>query len=388
MGTKNTGVLLGVVFVIIGAIFYLEHTKQSSSRGVAADLPILAIATTSPAKETRSGAAPTPAAPDRVSAIAAKAKQFDRAKEFVMPSGFLNTPPFKLADTVGKKVILLDFWTYSCINCLRTLPYLTAWDKKYRDQGLLIVGVHTPEFDFEKKYENVSDAVKRLGVLYPVVQDNDYGTWQAYRNQYWPHKYLIDIDGFIVYDHIGEGGYDATEAKIQELLRERNAVLGKTSIVPSGIVPASSTALGAGSPETYFGAARNEYLGNGISHKTGTQDFFVPTDLSSNTLYLGGQWNISDQLAENVKTPNRIVYRYTSRKVFFVASSVNGVRAQVLIDGTPTGVRAGKDVVNGFVTIKEARLYELVSGSDAGEHTIEIVPESAGVQAFTFTFGG
>ena len=150
-----------------------------------------------------------------------KAKRYDRAREITDPAGFINSEPFQLRDVIGKKVILLDIWTYSCINCQRTLPYITSWDEKYRDEGLLVVGIHSPEFEFEKKQENVMAAVEQFGIKYPVVLDNDFGTWHAYRNSYWPRKYLIDIDGYVVYDRIGEGGYAETERKIQELLAER-----------------------------------------------------------------------------------------------------------------------------------------------------------------------
>src|SRR3989344_3254541 len=154
--------------------------------------------------------------------------------EIVNPSGFLNTgvdsdgkvAPVTLGDLVGKKVILVDFMTYSCINCQRTFPHVKAWYEKYKDKGLEIVGIHTPEFAFEKNIENVRVAMKKAGITYPVVLDNDYGTWKAYANNYWPRKYLIDINGNIVYDHIGEGAYEETEMKILELLEERAKLLG------------------------------------------------------------------------------------------------------------------------------------------------------------------
>ena len=150
-----------------------------------------------------------------------KLAKYPFAKEIVNPSGYINTDKITVSELIGKKVILIDFWTYSCINCQRTIPYLNSWYEKYGDKGLEIIGVHTPEFLFEQKYENVLAAVNKFGVKYPVVMDNNYSTWTAYGNLYWPHKYLIDIDGFIVYDHIGEGAYDEAEQKIQELLQER-----------------------------------------------------------------------------------------------------------------------------------------------------------------------
>src|SRR3989344_5825680 len=167
---------------------------------------------------------------------AEKAKMFEPAKELIGAGRFINTEPFRLRDQIGKKVILIDFWTYSCINCQRTPPYLNSWWDKYNDKGLLIVGVHTPEFEFEKNYDNLLRAVQKFEIEYPVVQDNSYSIWRSYRNQYWPRKYLIDIDGYIVYDHIGEGAYEETEMKIQELLNERMVALGEEGTINGGTV--------------------------------------------------------------------------------------------------------------------------------------------------------
>lgn len=192
-----------------------------------------------------------------------------KAKEITSPSEFINSEKFKLSDLIGKKVVLVDFWTYSCINCQRITPYLNAWYEKYRNKGLEIVGIHTPEFDFEKKYENVLSAVEKFGIKYPVVQDNEYAIWTAYGNHYWPKKYLIDIDGFIVYDHIGEGEYEETEKKIQELLQERTKALAMKNgeDIPRNIVrpeiPADTDFSKPRSPEIYFGAFRNNNLENG-----------------------------------------------------------------------------------------------------------------------------
>jgi cytochrome c-type biogenesis protein len=159
--------------------------------------------------------------------LAMKKKKYKMANELIPNGGFINTGPFGLADFVRKKVILLDFWTYSCINCLRTFPYLKDWYSRYKDAGLEIIGVHSPEFEFEKKYDNVAAAVKKLGITFPVVLDNDHSNLSLYGTVYWPTKYLIDIDGFIVYKHIGEGGYREIELRIRELLAERKEVLGQ-----------------------------------------------------------------------------------------------------------------------------------------------------------------
>ena len=184
---------------------------------------------------------------------AQKAGQYPRAVEIVNPSGFINTAPMKLADIIGTKIIMIDFWTYSCINCQRTTPYLNAWYKKYKDAGLEIVSIHTPEFDFEKKYDNVLAAVKKFEIMYPVILDNDYGTWSAYGNRYWPHKYLIDIDGYIVYDHIGEGAYDETERVIQKLLQEKMLRTGSATKIGSDLAsPPPVDVPRAGKPGNIF----------------------------------------------------------------------------------------------------------------------------------------
>jgi len=317
---------------------------------------------------------------------------YDPAKEITTPDGFINTDgePITISEFIGKKVILVDFWTYSCINCQRTTPYLNAWYEKYKDKGLVIIGIHTPEFEFEKIYQNVLDATERLGIKYPVVLDNDYSTWTAYKNRFWPRKYLIDIDGFIVYDHIGEGAYEETETKIQEVLKERNEAIGAKEDAMGKIISRESittlSPTNVGSPEIYFGAFRNERLGNGARSKHGVQNFAEPKNILPNTLYLDGQWDITNEYAEN-KGPAKITFRYKAQYVYMVASAKDAVRAKILIDGqiieTP-----GKDVdANGFITIQKDQLYTLVAGLSSEEHTLEIIIENPGLKAFTFTFG-
>ncbi|MBY0376420.1 redoxin family protein, partial [Patescibacteria group bacterium] len=201
--------------------------------------------------------------------IAEKNKKFTVAPDISTPDGFINTNnlPITISQFKGKKVVLLDIWTYSCINCQRTLPYLKEWYKKYEDEGLVIIGLHTPEFSFEKIQKNVEKAVADFGIKYPVVLDNDFSTWQAYKNQYWPRKYLIDIDGYIVYDHAGEGQYEETELAIQKALMERRDRLNMDIKVssnisnPENVVSTDSDKVK--SPEIYFGWGRNEFLGNG-----------------------------------------------------------------------------------------------------------------------------
>lgn len=335
------------------------------------------------------------AAQDTSARVAEKNVKYPRAKEIVSPAGFINTEEFHIRNLIGKKVVLVDFWTYSCINCQRTTPYLNAWYEKYRAQGLEIVGVHTPEFAFEKVYANVASAVKKFGIQYPVVLDNDYGTWNAYENRYWPRKYLIDIDGFIVFDHVGEGAYERTEQKIQELLEERMATLGETDGIaqdiakPEGV--ADVDAIQPRSPEIYFGAGRNTYLGNGASETTGAQKLNEPAGIKTNILYLTGDWNFADEFAENKSTNAKIIFRYQGKDVYMVASAKQPIAITIFRDGKYLGAEVGEDVITregtSRATIQEDRLYKLIQDTEYGEHTIEIIIEGAGVRVFTFTFG-
>ncbi len=361
-----------VLLIIVGAIGYLDSLR--ADRVPASDAaPGEAIAREDAAR---------------------KALRYTPAQEFRAPGRFLNSQPFTLQSFIGKKVILLDFWTYSCINCQRTTPYLNAWWQKYKDSGLVIIGMHTPEFAFEREYENVLAAVRKFRIQYPVVQDNDFGTWNAYQNRYWPRKYLIDIDGFVVYDHIGEGGYEETEQKIQELLVERADALKENLDVPTGAVSPGDmvTMEGSkiGSPETYFGADRNTFLANGEQQQVGVQPLTLPERIEPNKLYLEGNWGFREEFAHVTKAPAKIVYKYSAKSVYFVASAERAITIQLLIDGKPISPDfMGGDVASdGTVTVKEDRLYKLVENKAGyGEHTLEIIIPRAGLRAFTFTFG-
>ncbi len=398
MRTSNLTALLIAVALIVGAIIYLDHGKAAPVASVPAVEIIPATSTTSSSSVNTY---------DRTYLLEAekKDKQFERAKEITTPDGFINSPnpagsdkPFTLGEFIGKKVVLLDIWTYSCINCQRTLPYLKSWYEKYKDKGLVIIGLHTPEFEFEKDYANVQAAVKKFGITYPVVLDNDYSTWHAYGNQYWPRHYLIDIDGYIVADHIGEGGYEETERQIQKALEERSERLGGKEKIDMPVT-AEAPVPHAGSPETYFGASRNEYLGNGRRGVTGVQTFTLPQTPEQNTLYLGGEWDMQGEYAESKTTRNAIEFRYKAKEVYFVASSEKGVTAKIYNDGTLVqgdgpmscelkGWCGGEDVsAEGTVHIKEDRLYKLIENKASEEHVLKIEIESSGLKAFTFTFG-
>lgn len=313
--------------------------------------------------------------------LAEKEERYMRAHEISTPDGFVNTggEPITLESLRGQ-VVLLDIWTYSCINCQRTIPYLNDWYENYRDDGLVIIGLHTPEFGFEKVVANVQNAVEEFDIEYPVVLDNDYSTWRAYENKYWPRKYLIDIDGFIVYDHIGEGGYEETELAIQKALYERNERLGLShNFVPGSLAGASDLSVqerDVKSPEVYFGSRRNTLLANGTRAQNGEQDLVLPEVFELNKLYLGGTWNITGEYAESVSEAS-VVFRYSARNVFFVAGSEEPMTVSIYQDGE--FVRT--------ISVTDEKLYTLIENEIPGEHILELRVSEPGLQLFTFTFG-
>ncbi|AKM78483.1 MAG: AhpC/TSA family protein [Candidatus Wolfebacteria bacterium GW2011_GWE1_48_7] len=398
-------VLVLVVAMIVVAIGYfeLQKPKRIGTTGTEIQVPAILTVSTITDEKPQQNATKTVTVSglqaqeptrsiDRSSIQKEKALKFDRLKELVNPGGFINGDSFRLADFAGKKVILIDFWTYSCINCQRTTPYLNAWYEKYKDQGLVIVGVHTPEFGFEKMYENVVKATRNAGIQYPVVQDNEYGTWNAYANRFWPRKYLIDIDGFIVYDHIGEGDYDGTERVIQKALKERQDAFDMSDSIAGGVVaPKEAVTMnmsGVKSPEVYFGAARNASLKNGKEGLRGLQILDTPEDSVLNRLYLGGSWYFDDEFARTESSGATIIYRYSAKNVYFVARADSDVVIKITRDGELLGIDAGKDVgADGVVRVKEDRLYELVNGTTYGEHVLEMEVQGPGLEAYTFTFG-
>ncbi len=383
----RTIILAIALLAIVGAIGLLEYQKAPRATPATAQI--------TPALQSNCTVGNCGAI---TQVISEKAAKYPRAVELVSPDGYLNLPQGKasisIGELVGKKVVLVDFWTYSCINCQRTIPYLNAWYEKYAGKGLEIIGVHTPEFDFEKDHANVAKAIEKFGIKYPVVQDNQYQTWSAYKNQYWPHKYLIDVDGFIVYDHIGEGGYEETEKKIQALLAERMDRLGaKQEISNQTAHPSAEAADGGklGSPETYFGSARNRFLTNGQPGVAGVQNLSQPIRTELNELDLVGSWNFEQEYASNLQAGAKIVYRYDAKNVYFVAQANNQTQITVLRDGKPVQQEKGADVQSGaggsHALVKEARLYHLIAEKGYGEHTLEIIVEGAGLKAYTFTFG-
>jgi thiol-disulfide isomerase/thioredoxin len=412
MSTQKKIAFCFIILVVAGSIWYLEslkvHPTSSGQNSQAIDVnALLANATTSPVLASSTNASGTTTAAPLVTLSADEKASIEQlatadvaagdspAIEIADPTGFINVAPgFTLSSIIGKKVILLDFWTYSCINCVRTIPYLNAWYQKYAPYGLEIVGIHTPEFDFEKELTNVQNAVAEYGIHYPVVLDSNYGTWNAYNNLYWPNEYLIDMAGYIVHNQVGEGNYAESEAEIQKLLQQRATILGlDPSLIPTSTVDIAAANLNEiQSPETYFGAERNALLANGTTLTNGDQTLTAPASSTAqlNQLYLGGTWDFEDQYATNVSAGATITYQYDAGNVYMVAAgAANGTVVDVLQDGAPiTAANAGTDVHNGQIVISGNRLYNLVKNADGGGvHTLQLIVETPGLQAYTFTFG-
>jgi cytochrome c biogenesis protein CcdA/thiol-disulfide isomerase/thioredoxin len=308
-----------------------------------------------------------------------------RAPDFTGNDRWFNTPanaPLDL-DGLRGRVVLVDFWTYTCINCIRTLPYLRAWDGRYREHGLTIVGVHTPEFTFEREADNVRSAIAANRLRYPVAQDNEYATWSAWGNKYWPAKYLIDAHGRVRYAHFGEGAYEETEAAIRALLAEA----GRDRLGPVAEARVDTADPELVTPETYLGFERAEGFVPGPL-RPGYGRYEAPEELPPVHFALSGGWYVGQESASAVRDA-RIEARVTARKVFLVMSSKGGRPrdVEVLLDGRPVRAgEAGEDVRGGRVTVREERLYRLVSLARVEDRRLTLrVP--AGVTGYAFTFG-
>jgi len=309
--------------------------------------------------------------------------------EFTRITTWLNSPPLTKEGLRGK-VVLVEFWTYSCINCIRALPAVIRWDEKYRDQGLVIVGVHTPEFQFEKEIENVKRAVARHGIKYPVAVDNDYGTWKAFSNQFWPAKYLIDAEGRLRLMHFGEGDEDVFERAIQSILME-----AKLLHAPVAIEPAEKTVnvFRIRSPETYIGYNRaSNFFSNERMAPDTTINYTLPPSLRLNYWALAGTWKVIDEAAILQAPGGKIQFRFQAPKLNLVMKGTEkGIPAKILIDGAPlpSNMRGADVGPDGKVIIKDARLYNLVTlpKEDEEEHLFEMIFESSHVELYAFTFG-
>ncbi len=337
------------------------------------------------AQSTKTAVAARNASDATLLADARGLKVLGDAPEFTETEDWFNTPgnrPLTLAGLHGR-VVLVDFWTYTCINCIRTLPYLKAWNADYGKDGLTIVGVETPEFAFEHEASNVQDAIDQFGLHYPVVQDNNMGTWNAYGNEYWPADYLIDSSGHVRYATAGEGDYSQTETAIRALLAEAGYSVSGMSH-PTDVVTPSEVAT----PETYLGTNRAQGWRNGP--KSGLHDYgtSVPAQLALNEFDYSGTWSIASQPATAVSDAG-IDMEFEAKNVYLVLSS-EGERprkVQVLLDGKPIpNSLAGADVHNGMLTVTNERLYSLVSLHGDQQHRLSLRFEP-GISGYAFTFG-
>ncbi len=308
--------------------------------------------------------------------------------------GWLNSAPLSKQLLHGK-VVLVNFWTYTCINSLRPLPYVKSWATKYKDAGFVVIGVHTPEFSFEHEPTNVENAVRNLNVTFPVAIDSKYGIWQAFNNQYWPAQYLVDAKGRIRYHHFGESDYGEIERVIQELLKENGATglaSDTTSVSAVGIEAAPDWTDGR-SPETYIGYRQAQNFASPEKvHKDSPQIFSAPAKLSLNHWGLSGSWNVNAESAVLQAVPGKIVFRFHSRDLHFVlAPTKDGkpVRFKVTLDGAAPGDNCGVDTApDGSGDIREPRLYQLIrQKGQIVDRTFEIEFLDRGVQALDFTFG-
>jgi thiol-disulfide isomerase/thioredoxin len=309
-------------------------------------------------------------------------------------TGWINSKPLTAKQLKGK-VVLVDFWDYSCINCIRAIPYVNAWAEKYKDSGLVVIGVHTPEFDFEKQLPNVQKAVQKFGITYPVALDSNYVIWNAFHNQYWPAHYFIDAKGKVRYEHSGEGNYDQSERWIQELLNEAN-----TKPMPASVVSVEGQGIQAAadindvrSPETYIGYARAEHFASPGGIKRDVEQLYAaPADLRLNEWGLEGKWVDHEQVAVLKSAGGKIVFHFDARDLHLVLGpTANGkpVHFRVTIDGRAPGENHGVDTDaegNGVVTAY--RLYQLVrQRGTITDHIFTIEFQDPGVQAYSFTFG-
>jgi len=303
---------------------------------------------------------------------------------------WFNTKPLSTADLRGHPLVI-DFWTYSCVNCIRTLPHIKKLWEKYKKYGLIIIGIHTPEFDFEKDNKNVAAAIKKFKLKHPIVTDPNHDMFRAFRNSYWPRQYLVDQEGYIVYDHIGEGGEEELEERIQSLLTKNNKSL------PPLETPKNKKGFFGKfmvTPETYAGATRNTGLGNSaVCVKGSCTNFVDPGKHLPDTIYLQGDWIPEDEyLHKATKREGHILLKYTAKEANLVMSAEKKIKAEVLLDDKPIPkTLAGEDIkVKGkatYVTVGAPRMYKLISSEKLESHELKIKTKEKGLKVFAYTFG-
>lgn len=326
---------------------------------------------------------PDKARPDQNNKNDTQLPKLFKAPGFTNKSGeWINSEPLQLEALKGN-VVLIDFWTYTCINCIRTLPYLKTWHETYKDKGLIIVGVHTPEFEFEKSLMNVKKAATDFQLTYPIVQDNEFGIWTDYSNRYWPAKYLVDKDGYVRYTHFGEGSYDETEEAIQKLLEERGSTVNE-------IIQNPQYDLYSRTPELYLGYERIKNL---ISperiQQNSVQQFTSPNSPPKNYFGYQGNWILSGEHA-NPDTNASLILHFDAKEVFLVMRPKDGTQSSVKVYLNDTIIpsnAAGEDVQDGIVQIKEDRLYKLVNQQQAQSAILKLVFDDDNTELFAFTFG-
>ena len=304
------------------------------------------------------------------------------APDFAGIDNWLNSSPLTMSGLRGK-VVLVDFWTYSCINCIRTLPYVESWYQRYAADGLVIVGVHTPEFAFEHDTGNVTAAIARFGITYPVAQDNEFKTWGAYNNQYWPADYLIDAGGHIRDTHFGEGDYAKTEASIRSLLAEASS-----AALPTPGSSAAAAPFGSGqTPETYLGSDRSSSLAGRGSTPAGTGSFTLPGQLPDDAFALNGTFDVQPEYITATTSGDQLELSFQARDVYLVMAADSAVPVTVKVTGVD-GANGTEDVaVDGSLTVGPARLYHLVHLPAAARGTVTITFKASGARAYAFTFG-
>lgn len=304
-----------------------------------------------------------------------------KAPELIPGGQWFNSQPLSLKELRGK-VVLVDFWTYSCINCIRTLPYLKSWHEKYSNDGLVIIGVHSPEFAFEKDADNVTRAIADFEIKYPVMQDNDFATWRAYGNRYWPAKYFIDKDGRIRWTHFGEGEYEESEQVIQTLLAETGvSIADNKSNLPEYQVFART-------PELYLGYARIEYLASPeFIKKDQPQIYSLPSLLPDDYVAYQGSWTVTKEYAK-AEAGSSLELNFEAKEVFLVMRPMNGEgKVKVVLDGKIVEAEAGSDVENGLVTVDQDHLYRLINLTTPGRHRLRLEFVDNNTALFAFTFG-
>jgi len=313
---------------------------------------------------------------------------------FLGATAWLNSAPLS-SESLRGKVVLVDFWTYTCINLQRTQPYVRAWAGRYKDQGLVVIGVHTPEFQFEKNVDNIRPALTRFRIDYPVAVDSDYAIWEAFHNHYWPAVYLVDASGRIRYHQFGEGDYERTEAAIQQLLREAGfsgAGNEAVRVDPRGSEVAADWD-DLRSPESYLGHDQaKDFASPGGAVLGKSRNYAAPRSMGLNHWALTGDWTVSDAAVALDKPNGRVLYRFHARDVHLVMGPVSrgsAIRYRVLLDGQPPGQAHGGDVDDqGHGTVTDQRLYQLIRQSGPiADRTFEIEFLDPGVEAFVFTFG-